>query len=232
MSNMILMHGSDHIIGKPEFQKGKTNNDYGRGFYCTRELELAKEWACKNNTDGFVNTYEFDTSELNILNLLEGKYNILNWIALLLQNRTFSINSEIALDAKEYIINNFSVDLTDFDVIIGYRADDSYFSYATSFIENGLPVRSLNQALYLGKLGEQVAIISAKGFEKIKFVDAEPISREIYYPKFISRDEEARQIYRSKIRGSKSYRDDIFVMDILREEMKSDDPRLQRILSE
>lgn len=232
MSNMILMHGSDHIIGKPEFQKGKTNNDYGRGFYCTRELELAKEWACKNNTDGFVNTYEFDTSELNILNLLEGKYNILNWIALLLQNRTFSINSEIALDAKEYIINNFSVDLTDFDVIIGYRADDSYFSYATSFIENGLPVRSLNQALYLGKLGEQVAIISAKGFEKIKFVDAEPISKEIYYPKFISRDEEARQIYRSKIRGSKSYRDDIFVMDILREEMKSDDPRLQRILSE
>lgn len=228
---MILMHGSEHVIKNPDIQLGKTNNDYGRGFYCTRDIELAKEWACKKNTDGFVNEYDFNEEGLNILNLSAGNYSVLNWIALLLQNRTFEENSEIAIDAKEYIIQHFAVDLSGYDVVIGYRADDSYFSYATSFIENGLPLRSLNQALKLGKLGEQVAVISEEGFRRLNFFQSKPVSKEIYYPKFISRDQEARNVYREQVRKSKSYRDDIFVMDILREEMKADDARLRQFIS-
>ena len=54
----------------------------------------------------------------------------------------------------------------------------------------------------------------------------------IYYPKFVDRDTKAREAYKNDIKKSKSYRDDIFVMDILREEMRNDDPRLQQILSE
>lgn len=38
MGEIKLLHGSDHIIEKPDFLFGKTNNDYGRGFYCTQEL--------------------------------------------------------------------------------------------------------------------------------------------------------------------------------------------------
>ena len=36
---MLLYHGSDHIIEKPEFGAGKKHNDYGRGFYCTQNIE-------------------------------------------------------------------------------------------------------------------------------------------------------------------------------------------------
>lgn len=79
MSNLTLFHGSDHIIEKPDFHLGKTNNDYGRGFYCTEELEMAKEWACKQNNDGFANKYILKSDSLNILNLLDGSYNILHW---------------------------------------------------------------------------------------------------------------------------------------------------------
>ena len=43
---MILYHGSDSIVKSPEYGKGKFYNDYGRGFYCTENKELAKEWAC------------------------------------------------------------------------------------------------------------------------------------------------------------------------------------------
>lgn len=41
MSTIELLHGSDHVIEKPDFRLGKSNNDYGKGFYCTRELQMA-----------------------------------------------------------------------------------------------------------------------------------------------------------------------------------------------
>ena len=230
MSKIILFHGSDHVIENPDFHLGKTNNDYGRGFYCTRELAMAMEWACKQNTDGFVNKYSLEQGYLNILNLLDGGYNILHWMALLLKNRTFRLSNEIAVDARNYIIDNFSIDLKDFDIVIGYRADDSYFSFAESFVQNRLSLRGLNQALRLGKLGEQTVLISERAFENLKFEGAELADTTIYYPKFIKRDSGARETYRNKIRKSQSYKDDIFVLDILREEMKNDDPRIQRIL--
>ena len=43
MSEITLYHGSADIIERPEFGKGNSRNDYGLGFYCTREIELAKE---------------------------------------------------------------------------------------------------------------------------------------------------------------------------------------------
>ena len=230
MAKITLFHGSDHIINKPELARAKETNDYGRGFYCTLLSEMAKEWACKRNSDGFMNEYDFDDSGLKTLNLLDGKHSILNWIALLLQHRIFPINDQIAIDAKDYIIKNFAIDTADYDVVVGYRADDSYFSYAQSFVHNALPLTSLGRALRLGKLGEQTVLISEKAFGQIKFINAEPVDKEIYYPKFIARDTEARDTYREEIKGAKTYRDDIFIMDILREEMKNDDPRIQRIV--
>ncbi|MBS6196517.1 MAG: DUF3990 domain-containing protein [Clostridiales bacterium] len=232
MSSIELLHGTDHIIEQPSYLMGKTNNDYGRGFYCTRESAMAREWACKQNTDGFVNKYSFEQDSLNILNLLDGKHHILNWIALLLKNRTFRFSNEIALDARDYIIENFAVDLAEYDVVIGYRADDSYFSFAESFVQNGLPLRSLNEALRLGRLGEQTVLISERAFSRLTFKGAEAVDKMIYYPKFITRDSDARQKYKKEIRNSRSYKDDIFVVDILREEMKNDDARIQRIVSE
>ena len=231
MSKIILLHGSDHVIEKPNFYLGKANNDYGRGFYCTRELPMAMEWACKQNTDGFVNQYSLIQDSLKVLNLLDGNYNILHWMALLLKNRTFRLSSEIAIDARNYIIENFSIELSDYDIIVGYRADDSYFSFAESFVQNGLPLRTLNRALRLGKLGEQTVLISQKAFDNLKFEGVELADKTIYYPKFINRDSCAREIYGNEIRKSRSYKDDIFVLDILREEIKSDDLRIQQILS-
>lgn len=232
MSIIKLLHGTDHIIEAPDINIGNPNNDYGKGFYCTKVDELACEWACKKNTNGFINIYDFNTDRLKILNLLDGNHTVLNWIALLLQYRTFKLDSEVAIDAKDYIIGHYSIDLSDYDVVIGYRADDSYFQYAESFISNTLPLRSLNKALHLGELGEQTVIISSNGFEQLKFIEARSVDKSTYYPRFLNRDIKARDTFRNEIKKSKSYRDDIFVLDILREEMKNDDPRIQRILFE
>ena len=232
MSLMQLFHGTDHIIEIPNIHVGNPHNDYGRGFYCTRVDEMAREWACKKNTDGFVNCYAFDTDGLKMLNLLDGNHTVLNWMALLLQFRTFKLDSEVAVDARDYIIDHYSIDLSEYDAVIGYRADDSYFQYAESFVSNTLPLRNLNKALKLGKLGEQTVVVSQNGFDHLRFLSAYPVDRSIYYPKFLARDTKARDTYRTEIKKDKSYRDDIFVLDILREEMSKDDPRIQRILFE
>ena len=129
MGVIQLLHGTDHIIEVPDIRIGNPHNDYGMGFYCTKVDEMAREWACKKNTDGFVNSYTFDTDGLKVLNLLDGNHTVLNWIALLLQFRTFKLDSEVAIDARDYIIDHYSIDLSGYDVVIGYRADDSYFQY-------------------------------------------------------------------------------------------------------
>lgn len=232
MGTVTLLHGSEQIVEVPALAFGNDHNDYGRGFYCTKVEEMAKEWACKSGKDGFVNRYILDDEGLKTLYLSDGSHTVLNWIAILLKHRTFSLSSPIALDAREFIIEHYAIDTSGYDLIVGYRADDSYFRYAESFVENTIPLRSLNKALQLGKLGLQTALVSSKAFERVKFVDAIYVDKNIYYPKFVARDTKARQTYKEEIAKSRSYRDDIFVLDILREEMQNDDPRIQRILLE
>lgn len=231
MSKILIYHGSEKIIQNPDIKVGKKHNDYGKGFYCTEDIELAKEWACKNDQDGFANIYELNITDLKILNLNSNGYTILNWIAILLKNRVFSLDTPVSRRARDYIIEHFGISVEEYDVIIGYRADDSYFSFANAFISNSLPLTSLNKALRLGKLGEQVALVSQKAFEHLKYIEAVSAESKIYYPKFFARDNNARLAYRNEIAQTENVLDDIFVLDIIRQEMRNDDPRIQRIVS-
>ena len=232
MNPIILLHGSNQLIEKPSLSEGNIRNDYGRGFYCTEQEEMAREWACKNQKDGFVNRYELDPAGLQMLDLSDGSHTVLDWIAILLKNRTFRLSSPIAADARDYLIRHFAPNTDGCDVIIGYRADDSYFQYAEAFLENTLPLRSLNRALRLGNLGMQTALVSEKAFSRLRFTKALPVDSRMYYPKFLERDSRARKAYAEEIARSRTYREDIFVLDILREEMDRNDPRIQRIISE
>ena len=169
MNKDILYHGSQFIIDKPEYGKGKIHNDYGRGFYCTKHKELAKEWAVSENINGYINAYEIDMSKLKILDLRNDCYSILHWLALLLDNREFSVRSPVALRGRQFILENYLIDTTEYDLIIGYRADDSYFSFARDFINNTISVEQLNYAMKLGELKEQYVLVSQKAFENITY---------------------------------------------------------------
>lgn len=134
MSKMILYHGSNEKIEKPIFGKGKVYNDYGQGFYCTEHIELAKEWACNEGVDGFANKYELDLTDLEILNLSEERCTILHWLALLMENRLFRVTAPVMRRGVQWLKEHFLIDIGEYDLIIGYRADDSYFSFARAFI--------------------------------------------------------------------------------------------------
>jgi hypothetical protein len=227
-----IYHGSTGIIKKPEYGKGNNRNDYGLGFYCTEELELAKEWACGNKRGGFANIYTIDTSKLSVFNLSQPQYGFMGWLAVLVNNRIFSITSPMAAEAKEYLTEHFLPDLSSVDAITGYRADDSYFTFAMDFLSNIISLRQLSRAMRLGNLGEQFVLKSQKAFETIQFERSETVDGEIYYPKRKKRDSDAREEYLKRERKMTRASGDIFMLDILREEMKQGDERLQRNLFE
>ena len=149
---LTIYHGSQKLIQQPVYGAGNVRNDYGLGFYCTENVDLAKEWACTEENSGYANCYQLDLGGLTILDLSDHRYHILNWLSLLLQNRVFKISNDLAAEGKEYMLDTFLPEYEDKDIIIGYRADDSYFAFANAFLNNTLSLAQLEKAMYLGKL--------------------------------------------------------------------------------
>ena len=228
MSKIItLYHGSTEKIEYPALGKGKRNNDYGQGFYCTAHRDLACEWASKlQGLDGYVNQYEIDTAGLKILDL--SKYGILHWMTILLKNRTFTLTTPISIQGKTYLMEHFDIDISDYDIIKGYRADDSYFSFAEDFLNNAISVSHLSRAMRLGKLGIQYVLVSQKAFDALRFVQADPVENSVYYPLHMVRDTKARKAYRSSKAHLTIDSNDIYLLDILRGGIEDGDPRLSR----
>lgn len=223
---MFVYHGSDHIIEVPVYNGSKRTNDYGYGFYTTESIELAKEWACADNRDGFANCYEADLNSLSVLNLNASEYSILNWLAILAKYRTYWQKGSVAEEAKEYLQRHFFIDPSHYDVIIGYRADDSYFSFAQDFVAGTIPLSKLSEAMRLGKLGEQIVFKSREAFSHIRFTGAEPASAATWYEKKNVRDREARRSYR-KTKKASGIVNELFMIDIMREGIENGDPRLR-----
>lgn len=226
---ITLFHGSEKVIEAPSFGEGKRNNDFGLGFYCTETKKLAKEWAVSSLRDGFCNRYTLDTEYMKILNLNSPDYTILNWIAVLVEHRLFSIKTPIARRAKKYLIDNFGINVNAFDIVIGYRADDSYFDYAESFLNNAISVEQLAAAMKLGKLGEQIVLKSQFAFSRIRFEGFDVAEKEEFYVLRKARDDEANRLYLELLEEES---DGLYIQDIIRGGITNDDSRIPRNISE
>ena len=88
----------------------------------------------------------------------------------------------------------------------------------------GISLQKLSEAMQLGKLGEQIVLKSPLAFEKSN-VKSEPVDMQAYYIKKIERERAARKEYRMSKR-QKADLNELFILDIMREEMENDDPRL------
>lgn len=225
MKKINIYHGSTTIIEKPQYGAGKSYNDYGRGFYCTEHIDLAKEWGCNEGVDGFANRYELILMDLTVLNLSDNKYSILNWLAILMDNRIGRLNTPIERQGREYLLEHFLPEYKDADIIVGYRADDSYFSFARAFVGNGISLKQLGYAMRLGKLGQQYVLISEKAFQQVQFTGYEIAENREYYPKRKARDEQAREAFIREL--EKDDTEGIFMRDIIREKMEAGDERLR-----
>ncbi len=219
---IVLFHGSENVIKNPGFKFYNSNNDFGKGFYCTNDRNLAYEWACSSDTDGYVNEYKLNLEGLAVLSLSDRKYNIFNWLYVLLNNRKFRLRNDVAKHAKKYVIDNFAVDYMNYDVIIGTRADDSYFSFANAFLNNNISLSQLEKMMKSDNSNEQTVLKSAKAFKALEFVKSSAAERNIYYPKKFSRD----LVFRKEVithQEAKTLLKEEFIIDLLRKDKKDYD---------
>ena len=141
--NVIVYHGSDHILKEPIYQGGKADNDYGNGFYTTEYKDRAKSWAVLNGDPehSFVNRYILNTSGLKIMDLND--YGILAWIAEVIANRGTSLESAEITGSR--IVEMYRISTADFDIIKGYRADDSYTQVIEAFLLNQINIEEIKK---------------------------------------------------------------------------------------
>ena len=222
---MTVFHGSEFKIENPCFGGGKTTNDYGSGFYCTESEDLACEWAVTQMHDGYANKYALDMRGLKVLDLNGDGYCVLHWLSVLLRHRAFDVRYGVATLAKPYLMENFAVDISKYDVIRGYRADDSYFSFAQDFLSGTISYPQLTVAMRLGKLGEQIVLKSKEAFARIKFRSAKAATRETWLAAKERRDAAARKDY-FDMRKTPYRLDDLSIQKIMEERIGPGDPRL------
>lgn len=222
----MIYHGSQFKIAHPVFGMGKKYNDYGRGFYCTENLDLAKEWAVDEDIDGYANCYTICEDELEILHLEGPDFTALHWIEILLRYRTFDLSTPLAKEAAQYLHEHFYTDISKVDVIVGYRADDSYFTYAQEFLNGTISVGQLSEAMKLGDLGLQYVLKSKKAFDAIEERGYEIAEALEWFPKKQTRDSGARRRYHQMNRDG-YVRGDLYMVQILDQEVTADDSRIR-----
>ncbi len=166
MGKIILYHGSPDETVTPKFGLGEEKHDYGKGFYLTESLELAKEWAVyrPNASNGWVHEFELDTEELNILDFQE--YSALTWLAELMKHRDAADSKRYRILSKQFI-EKFGISTDEYDVIKGWRANASYFYIAKSFVRDEVDIDILEELLALGGLGIQYCIKTEQAYKKL-----------------------------------------------------------------
>ena len=200
MTTLTLFHGTSEQSVQPTYGLGNDKHDYGRGFYLTEDIELAKEWAvCKPNLkNGWVHEFDLETEGLKLLDFQE--LDVLCWLAELMKHRD-------AADSKRYrmlsgkFIEKFGIDTSGYDVIKGWRANASYFYIAREFVRDNVDVRILEDLLQLGDLGIQYCLKSEVAFGHLSEVREGLLKAEYkeFNEKYNQRDAQARQNMRNLI---------------------------------
>ena len=226
MSILTLYHGSSEIVQTPSLSDGKTYCDFGPGFYCTKQKECAMEWACGSGSDGYAAQYELQTDGLNILRIGDNNSELLSWLYILTNTRKFAVTSHVVESGINWLRDNFAVDISDVDVIIEPRCDDSYFAIAMSFLRGDISFKTFVSCMdFDKKTNEQIAIRSETAIANLRFVSYEPGDYSVYYPRRMVRD--ARLRAHLKRLGDRDEFGALYMRDIIREGVLSNDSRLR-----
>lgn len=184
----------------PTYGKGEERHDYGKGFYLTESLDLAKEWAvCRpNEASGFVHQYELDTEGLKILDFQDK--GVLSWLAELMKHRDAADSKRYRMLAKKFI-DKYSLPTDEYDVIKGWRANASYFYIAKEFVRDNIDTDILEELLSLGGLGIQYCIKSELAYSKLYEIEEglQVVPYTEFNSKYNQRDIDARKKMRELI---------------------------------
>ncbi|HRU99387.1 MAG TPA: DUF3990 domain-containing protein [Ruminococcus sp.] len=200
MREMILYHGTADRVIHPTYGLGDEKHDYGKGFYLTESIDLAKEWAvCRpSESNGWVHQFVIDTDGLHILDF--EKYDVLTWLAELMKHRDAADSKRYRMLAQKFIAK-YGLDTSAYDIIRGWRANASYFYIAKEFVRDNIDLDILPELLSLGGLGIQYCIKSELAFSRLKEIEEAVIAVDYaeFNERYNQRDITARQKMRELV---------------------------------
>lgn len=211
METIILYHGTPDKTVAPTFGNGEERHDYGKGFYLTESLELAKEWAvCRpNEVNGWVHKFELETVGLKILDF--EKEDIRSWLAELMKHRDAADSKRYRMLAKKFI-QKYGIDTDGYDVMRVWRANASYFYIAKEFVKDNIDIEILEELLALGGLGIQYCIKSELAYSKLHELkgDLLAVPYEEFNEKYNLRDVTARKKMKELVDSDKNKVTNVF----------------------
>ena len=143
---MILYHGSDIEVSKPDLLHSRERVDFGKGFYTTPILEQAVKWCGKfkrQGREGIITKYIFDESAYKDCKVLRFDSYSEEWLDFILTCRS-------------------GKDTTDHDIVIGGVANDKVFNTVELYYENLIDKSEAIKRLRYEKPNFQVCFRSQK----------------------------------------------------------------------
>jgi len=218
---MVLYHGSQVEKFTPTFGLGKEQHDFGKGFYLTDSPTLAQEWSvCRPDAhDGWVHAFDLDTDGLKVFDFRSA--NPLAWVAELMKHRDADDSAAYHRRAAVFV-QKYRVDVSDADVIVGWRADASYFYIVKAFVRGDVDVDCLPQLLKLGGFGVQYVVKSQAAYDRLKAISAKrmKVRFDVFHSAYDERDVSARRKMRELIDDPSFNRMGRLFFDLVKEEVR------------
>lgn len=155
--SLILYHGTDAKITTPDLTKCKTFRDFGKAFYLSYNMGLAKDWAAKKSSaSAKVNDYGIVLNDVESGNLRIKRFKAdEQWAKFVYNNRT-----------NEKFVR------PDYDIIIGPIADNTLQNWFNKIEEDGLPFSEVASRIQYAKFKDnQYAFCSSRALKLLKWVD-------------------------------------------------------------
>ena len=156
---MLLYHGSNIEVSKPQILESDRRLDFGKGLYLTSSFKQAKRWAeltVKRRGSGkeTVSVFEFDKNSVSDLKILHFTQAQKEWLEYVTMNR------------KNQTISN-----DDYDIVIGPVANDKTIPVISLYFSGIYDIEETIKRLMPQKLCDQYTFRTEKAIKKLKFVE-------------------------------------------------------------
>ena len=98
---MLLYHVGFSEIKNPDVKYGRSNADFGQGFYTSSNKDFSEKWAKKRKNEKTIfNSYELDETNLKIKRFNRDK----EWFDYIFSNRNFKEDSLAAHEQFAFLL--------------------------------------------------------------------------------------------------------------------------------
>ncbi len=156
---MIVYHGSNLEIAKPDLKHSRANVDFGLGFYTTPLYEQAAKWCDRfkrRGTAGIISRFFFDEGQYAVLKILKFDSYSEEWLNFILCCRS-------------------GKDQTNYDIVIGGVANDKVFNTVELFFDGLIDKNEAINRLRYEKPNQQICFRTEKALRQLHFEGSEQV---------------------------------------------------------